>query len=265
MSFFEKNPIFDDFFIAPASSEEVSQISRLHYRSSTHPYAAAWKLCHKTLFGPSFPTYPIGIITYALPLLNCAARKLAAGDFFCIADKHQRLNRLNRNVRRISRVIIDPRFRGMGLAARLVRMTMPLLNVPMIETVSVMGSMSRFFERAGMRRIELPPRPQARMLADQLRKAGIPETLWTDAAEVWRRIQSLSSSKKEPLQKAVARFLGPYGRRRQMAEGLEQIRFVLSRLNARPSYFVWFNPANPLPESASPIASRAKNAYSEAQ
>ncbi|MEJ5260035.1 MAG: hypothetical protein WHS88_07595 [Anaerohalosphaeraceae bacterium] len=222
-------------------------MSAMHYRSlGRQPYAAAWKLCHKTLMGPSFSTYPIGIITYAMPLLNCAARRQAAGDFFSIPDKRLRLERLNQRVRRISRVIIDPRFRGLGLAARLVRETMSLVKVPMVEAVSVMGSMARFFEQAGMRKIDIPPRPQARLLAEQLVQAGIPEDLWTDAAEADARIRALPSSVREPLEKAVERFLGPYGRRRQMPQGLARIRFVLSRLNARPAYFVWFHPEIPL-------------------
>lgn len=224
-------------------------MSALHYRSlGRQPYAAAWKLCHKTLMGPPFYADPIGIITYAMPLLNCAARKKAAGDFFSIPDKRLRLKRLNQCVRRISRVVIDGRFRGMGLAARLVRETMPLVNVPMMEAVSVMGSMSRFFERAGMRKVEIPPRPQALFLAEQLVQVGIPEDLWTNAADVHARICALPSSVREPLEKAVERFLGPYGRRRQMPKGLARIRFVLSRLNARPAYFVWFNPRIPLTE-----------------
>ncbi|HOQ05084.1 MAG TPA: hypothetical protein PKY88_07725 [Anaerohalosphaeraceae bacterium] len=247
MDYFKKNQSLDDFSITAASPDDVRKMSSLHYRSSScRPYVSAWKLCHETLMGPSFCAYPIGTITYAMPLLNCAARGQAAGDLFSIPDKRLRLKRLNQYVRRISRVIIDPRFRGLGLAARLVRETMPLLNVPMIEAVSVMGSMACFFERAGMRKIDIPPRPQARLLAEQLVQAGISEDLWTDAAEVDARIRALPSSKKEPLAKAVERFLGPYGRRRQMPEGLARIRFVLSRLNARPAYFVWFHPEVPL-------------------
>lgn len=247
----KNNAFFDSFSIETASREEVLRMCHFHYRSSTRqPYVAAWKLSHRTLSGDSFCTYPIGIITYAMPLLNCAARRLAAGDFFSVPDKQLRLKRLNRCVRRISRVVIDPRFRGLGLAARLVRMTIPLLNVPMIETVSVMGALSRFFERAGMQRYALPPRPQALNLAEQLNQVGIPETFWTDAAKVRARMNALPDSQKRPLEKALLRFLGPYGRRRQMPDGLERIRFALSRLNARPAYFVWFHPAASLTEFA---------------
>ncbi|HOK66647.1 MAG TPA: hypothetical protein PLV55_07530, partial [Anaerohalosphaeraceae bacterium] len=70
--------------------------------------------------------------------------------------------------------------------------------------------------------------------------------LWTDAAEAAAQIRALPSFAREPLEKAVERFLGPYGRRRQMPEGLARLRFVLSRLNARPAYFVWFHPQLPL-------------------
>ncbi len=241
------NEFFSGLFIMRASAEEVRRMSASHYRSlGRQPYTAAWKITHKTLSDSFFRTCPIGIITYAMPLLNAAARRQAAGDFFSIPDKRLRLKRLNGCVRRISRVIIDSRFRGLGLAAWLVRETMPWLNVPMIETVSVMGRMARFFERAGMRKIELPPRPPTIHLAELLVQLGIPEDLWTDALEVYARIQTLPRPSQTLLEQVIRRFLGPYGRRRQMPEGLARIRFVLSHLNARPAYFFWFHPEIPL-------------------
>ncbi len=197
---FEKNEFWKGFFLETAAREDVVRMSKLHYRSSgVFPYAAAWKLCHKTLLGDSFRTYPIGIITCGMPLLNCAARHQATGDFFRIPDKRLRLERLNRYVRRISRLIIDPRFRGLGLAAHLVRQTMPLLNVPMVEAISVLGAMGRFFERAQMRRFEVPPQPKAIALAETLLAAGIPEILWTDAVEVWTQFCQLPPSQRNPL------------------------------------------------------------------
>jgi len=240
---------FEDFFIETASRAEVGRMCAFHYRSqSRQPYAAAWKISRKPLFHDRSGSVLVGIITYAMPLLNCAPRCQAAGDCFCAGDKKARLMRLNRSVRRISRVVIDPRFRGLGLAGRLVAQTMPLLNIPMIETISAMGAWGHFFERAGMRRIEIPPRPQAQSLSAELTSLGIPPTFWHDAAEVHKRMENLPAPCRRRLEKAFRRFLGAYGRRRKMPGGLERTRFVLSRLNACPAYYVWFNPHYPLRE-----------------
>jgi hypothetical protein len=52
-------------------------------------------------------------------------------------------------------VIIEPRFRSLGQAVRLVKETMPLMNVPFIEALAVMGRVNPFFEKAGMTRFAL--------------------------------------------------------------------------------------------------------------
>lgn len=229
-----------------ASLDEVCLISKYHYRIfSNQPYVRAWKIT-EPVKRHSKTTDPIGIITYTMPVLNCHGRRAATGAFFAGGDKRTQLSRLNQHVRRIGRVVIDPRYRGLGLAARLVRRTMPLLDISMVETTAVMGRLSGFFEQAGMRRVDLPVRPQAQVLADTLRTAGIAEPLWIDAAGVQSRIESLPEQEREHVEKAIYRFMGAYGRRRAMPPGAERTRFALSRLNARPAYYVWLNPKRPV-------------------
>jgi predicted GNAT family N-acyltransferase len=67
-----------------------------------------------------------------------------------ISGKKTRLSLINKNVVCITRVIIDPRFRGLGLASRLVRETMGQMGRPIVESAAVMGHVNPFFEKAGM-------------------------------------------------------------------------------------------------------------------
>jgi GNAT superfamily N-acetyltransferase len=238
------NGDFDNYLIKPAIIEDISYISRYHYMPfARQPYVKAWKITD-IKYGKR--DEPIGVITYSMPVLNCAARRSAIGDFLADTDKRIRLRRLNEFVRRISRVVIDPRYRGLGLAAWLVRRTMPQMEVPMIEATAVMGKMSGFFERAGMHLYKIPVRPEAATLAGALLSAEIKPSLWIDAAAVYAQIQPLPEDKKESIKRGLFRFLGAYGKRRTMAEGVESLRFALSRLNARPGYYVWLNPNRPL-------------------
>ncbi|MEO6436540.1 MAG: GNAT family N-acetyltransferase, partial [Tepidisphaeraceae bacterium] len=57
------------------------------------------------------------------------------------------------NVRAISRVIVHPQFRGLGVASGLVRRV--LLDCPTryVEATAAMGEVHPFFEKGGMRRV----------------------------------------------------------------------------------------------------------------
>jgi len=62
-----------------------------------------------------------GVLVVAMPTLNGAWREQAWPGRYTSGDKRRDTARLNREVRTIARVIVDPRFRGLGVARRLVR------------------------------------------------------------------------------------------------------------------------------------------------
>lgn len=234
--------IYGSFTLKRASVEDICLLSRYHYRPfPRQPYVRAWKICESPTEEGGNES-PIGVIVYSMPVLNCGTRRIATNGFFDGGDKPLRLRRLNRYVRRISRVIMDPRYRGLGLASRLVRETMPMLEAPMVEATAVMGQLSGFFEQAGMRRFEVPLRPEAAALKQVLLKEGITEDLWIDAGAVQNRIDALPAVEKEAAERKMHRFIEAYGRRRAMPAGIERTRFIMSRLCAQPSYYIWINP-----------------------
>jgi ABC-type ATPase with predicted acetyltransferase domain len=53
----------------------------------------------------------------------------------------------------ISRVIIHPKYRSIGLGAKLVAETLSQAGTVCVETVAVMAKYNLFFEKAGMQRI----------------------------------------------------------------------------------------------------------------
>jgi GNAT superfamily N-acetyltransferase len=61
---------------------------------------------------------------------------------------------INDEIARISRVVIHPKFRGIGLGAFLVEETLPKVNVKVIEVLAVMARYNPFFEKAGMLRVD---------------------------------------------------------------------------------------------------------------
>lgn len=222
------------------------QLERYHYRDGAlGPYCAIYALLERCLRRQKTGA-AAGVVVYAPAPLNSAARDAATGGYFAGHSKAEKLARLNACVRRISRVIIEPRYRGLGLAARLVRDTLPLVGAAMIETSASMGHVHPLFERAGMRPFTPMPDAARNRLRQTLREAGIDQSLWIDPTAVQGRLESLSDTQREPTDKAMRLFLNRFGRKRAMPAGLERTRFILNRLGQSPMYYAWLNPDRPI-------------------
>ncbi|HPD48617.1 MAG TPA: hypothetical protein P5279_12020 [Anaerohalosphaeraceae bacterium] len=249
---------------------DYEALARFHYRAAPcRPCAAIFVLKHKRtplriarIFPPLSLRYEpapcrieneksktetaIGVIVYTNPPANRAARNIATNHVITrTPDRRAQLRLINRNIRTIARVIIDPRYRGLGLAAQLVRRTMPLLDVPIIEAAAAMGAVHRFFERAGMTPCPAPHSPAAADCIAALRAAGITPADEVDAQRVQRKLDALPAPAAQRIDTAFRRFLKPCIKRRQMPPGLERTRFILARLGPPPAYYIWFNPDKP--------------------
>jgi hypothetical protein len=176
--------------------------------------------------------------------------------FLAGLDRSTRMSILNKNIRTISRVIIEPRFRSLGLASRLVRETMPLMTVPFVEALAVMGQVNPFFEKAGMTRYDAPPSPACVRLLEAFGAVGIEQQDLIDPGLVQQKLNSMldtersgvpifgtRSSMLDFIEGEIVRFLQSYGQRRLMPAGIERTGFVLGKLTDRPVYYLWQNPA----------------------
>ena len=92
----------------------------------------------------------VAVLSYPTAALRARERALGLGG----PRYGRKLAWANRNLRTISRVIVHPQFRGLGLAGRLVRRALRDAPVRYVEAVAAMGEVHPLFERAGMRRIE---------------------------------------------------------------------------------------------------------------
>ncbi|UCE27444.1 MAG: hypothetical protein JSW52_01440 [Candidatus Coatesbacteria bacterium] len=228
---------------------DYKQLARYHYRDSRlGPPAAIFALKPKPGSAGRLGTQTIGVIVYTMPMPALELRNIATGGFFAGFDRSTQLSLLNKNVRCIGRVIIEPRFRAIGLATRLVRETMPQMNVPVIEASAVMGMVNPFFEKAGMKPYTAKPPARCVRLIEALSMVSVEERELIDPAGVQRKLERLDERRAEFIELEIRRFLQSYGERRDMPDGLERTRYVLSKLTARPIYYVWFNPNLGLPK-----------------
>jgi len=185
----------------------------------------------------------VGVIVYSMPAPSLELRNVATGNYFAGLDRRSQIALVNKTIRTISRVIIEPRFRGLGLAVRLVRETMPLMNIPMIEALAVMGRANPFFEKAGMKAYSAPLSVKCMLMKEAFSLIGVEGQITVDAGAVQQHIEGLSQGKRLFIEREMKRFLAGYGKRKHMSAGPERTQFVLSKLTDRPVYYLWLNQA----------------------
>jgi len=124
--------------------QDYKALSQFHYRAGRCPPP-------RKIFVLKRRGERCGVIVYSYPSPMAFGRsKVWKGN----------LQRLQREVSVISRVVVHPKYRSIGLGAKLVHDTLGRAGTACVEAVAVMARYNPFFERAGMRRIaESKPSP----------------------------------------------------------------------------------------------------------
>ena len=152
---FEAKPcsLLGAMHLEEASFEDYEKLKRFHYRSTNEKEKNRLRMrnCYKLVYGNNL----IGVIVYSNSYLNLKPRNMIFGEryLFTPGDLH-RARLINDEIARISRVIIHPKFRGIGLGEFLVKQTLPLANAKVVEVLAVMARYNPFFERAGMLKVD---------------------------------------------------------------------------------------------------------------
>ncbi len=126
------------------------------------PYFARWHYRgHKLAFVKRIVllwhnTEPIGICVFATPAASLALRS----RYFGLRNPRSAiaLAMLNHKLWLLQRVVLHPTYRGAGIAAAFVRYACESCPIDWIETLTAMGRVNPFFERAGFAKIGEIPR-----------------------------------------------------------------------------------------------------------
>ncbi len=147
--------------IIPGSRDDLLALQNHHYNNAEPATIAA-------VLRANWYDALAGVLVVSYPTLNADWRSAAFGPSFKLNCKGDLARKTNKHIRSISRVIVEPRFRGLGIATRLVRHYLASPLTACTEAVSVLNAFIPLFERAGMRRIDLPPSIRDRILIRQL-------------------------------------------------------------------------------------------------
>lgn len=114
-----------------------------------------------------------GVLLVSMPTFNGVWRRQAWPGRYEGGCKRAAARRMNDELRCLSRVIVEPRSRGLGVASALVRAYLGEPMSPATEAVAAMGGVCPFFEAAGMTEYRLPSPTHDARLADALDHAGL--------------------------------------------------------------------------------------------
>ena len=114
------------------------KLSGFHYRG--HNVAISRKI-FRLIRGEEL----CGVIVYSYPPPACYGRRLVLPRIT--------IQEMNKQLSIISRVVIHPKYRTVGLGAKLIRETLPLVGTPYVEMIAVMAKYNPFAEKAGMQKI----------------------------------------------------------------------------------------------------------------
>jgi len=190
----------------------------------------------------------IGVIVYSRSPLSLGARDRATGGRYRTAGMGRTAAGylVNRELRIISRVVLAPNWRGLGLASRLVAETLPLAGTPYVEALAAMGEMHPMFQRAGMTAYPQRPAPQGERLRAALETAGIDRAARRRGADFGRAIDALPAGPRRLVGQEVERWARSYlGAKNHRACRLDRERVLdlaARHLDSAPAYYLWRNP-----------------------
>jgi len=142
-----------EMYVAEGKMENWKQLASFHYRS--HSVAGPRKIfCLWRKNGEL-----CGVIVYTYPAPQCFGRKASGLTKYSMREINKRLSA-------ISRVVVHPKYRTIGLGVKLVEETLELVGTEFVEMPDVMAKYNPFAEKAGMTKVcEQPPSKEALNIA----------------------------------------------------------------------------------------------------
>ncbi|MDX2145922.1 MAG: hypothetical protein SFZ23_00230 [Planctomycetota bacterium] len=174
--------------IEPGEAADYAALAAFHYRG--RPPRVVVRVLRAMGRGSHGERTLAGVLVVAMPPLNAWWRRDfwpdAFGPGLAARSPRERAIRVNDLVRTIARVVVSPRWRGLGLARRLVEAYLREPITPLTEALATMGRLCPFFEHAGMRASTSPAPACDVRLSRVLASYGVaPESLlapdWTSS------------------------------------------------------------------------------------
>lgn len=135
--------------IVPGTRDDYRALARFHYVA--RPPATFARIVAARYRDPlrGMQTVAVAVLSFPVPGVPAFGRRFG----FTPSQRGRALRFANRHVRTVSRIIVHPRFRAAGIAARLLARLAREAPTRYLDAIAAMGSAHPLFERAGFRRL----------------------------------------------------------------------------------------------------------------
>ena len=186
----------------------------------------------------------VGVIVYSRSPLSLAARNRATGGRYRVGRNLAAGRLVNEELRIVSRVVIAPNWRGLGLASRLVAETLPRVGTPYVEALAAMGRVHPFFEQAGMTAYPGAPGPAgSERLRSALEAVGLGRCARRSAEALDAALKSLAPAARRLAEREIERWARSYlaakNHRSRRPERRRMLDLVARHLDSAPVYYLW--------------------------
>ena len=178
--------------IQTGTMEDYRQLAQFHYRETggIPPPRKIFTLKRRKEL--------VGVIVYSYPPIVCFGRNKAFPERLTTQE-------LNEKLSIISRVVLHPKYRTIGLGAKLVKETLPLADTPYVEAVAVMARYNPFFEKAEMQKIaEQTPSQSCVDALEKLHTLGFNPILLASTKQNIRQLKKMSYQELEKCRDILA-------------------------------------------------------------
>lgn len=177
--------------IEVGSTADWEGLAQFHYRG--HRTSAPRKIFRMTRKGEL-----CGVIVYSYSPPACYGRRLVL--------PRMSMKELNDKLCTINRVVVHPKYRTIGLGAKLIRETLALAGTRYVELIAVMAKYSPFAEKAGMRRVAIQePAKDILRISGTLEKVGFDLQLLCSQKCVLGKLEELDPKNVRLARKALSK------------------------------------------------------------
>ncbi|HUW99387.1 MAG TPA: hypothetical protein VMY35_00275 [Phycisphaerae bacterium] len=234
--------LLDGIGIERGTRADWEALAPLHYRShAAGAVSDIFRMVHRAT-GEASETL-VGVIVYSRSPLSLSARNRATGGRYRVGRGASAGRLINDELRIVSRVVIVPNWRGLGLASRLVAETLPLVGTPLVEALAAMGRVHPFFEQAGMTAYGSADPPAGERLRAALESAGLDRADRRSAEALETRLAALAPEAQRLANHEIERWARSYlaakNHRTQCPERRRMLELVARHLDSVPVYYLW--------------------------
>ena len=148
------------------------------------------------------------------------------------------MREINQQLSTINRIVIHPKYRAVGLGAKLIQVTLPQVGTSYVELIAVMAKYSWFAEKAGMQKVaEQQSTESISKVSMVLLELGFDLQLLGSERYVTGKLASLKSEQMSKLKEAFFSETLTPGSKESFTltniNHLEKQRIILKQLNLR--------------------------------